>query len=332
MDWSKLDFGYVKTNGYISYHYSQGEWSKAQFVESETIPLHIASTALNYGQVAFEGLKAFRGIDGLLRVFRPQDNAKRMIRSANRILLESIPKNLFLEGIQQLVEKNKDFIPPYESGGSLYIRPLLIGSGEGLGITIPEEFTFILFANPVGSYYKGEGLKAVPSIILENCDRAAPHGLGSYKVAGNYAANMLALKEAKQKGFPINLYLDPKYNKYIDEFGTSNFIALKDNTYYTPLSDTILPSITNDSLATIAESIGMKVQKVPISYDQLHSFDQIAACGTAVVITPISKVVYKDETLYEKQEILDSLKKIYKIITDIQYGRQADDYSWCMIL
>ena len=333
IDWSRLSFSYLKTNGYVKYTWREGSWSKAELVESEYFPLHIASTALNYAQVCFEGLKAFRGRDGKVRIFRPRENAKRMINSSKRILLEAINEEIFLEGLEKLIEFNSEFIPPYESGGSLYIRPVLFGSGEGIGITVPEEFSFILFCSPVGLYYKTGNLESVESIILECYDRSAPYGLGAYKVAGNYASNMLPLKSAKEAGYPINLFLDPKENCYIDEFGTSNFFAIKENSYITPKSDTVLPSITNDSLATLAQEVLlMEYEKRPIHIDELSSFSQVAACGTAVVVAPIKKIVYRDKEVFSSSFIDERIKQLYKLIQEIQYGECEDQFNWCVSL
>ena len=256
-----------------------------------------------------------------------------MTRSAKRILLEPITEKLFIEGLKKLVEVNKEFIPPYSSGGSLYIRPILFGSGEGLGITVPKEFTFILFCSPVGPYYKSSSLESVSAIVLDNFDRVADRGLGSYKVAGNYAGNMLPLKKANKKGFAINLFLDPKENLYIDEFGTSNFAALKGNTYLTPKSDSILPSITNDSLSILAQDeLGLSIEKGKIHINDISNFDQIFACGTAVVLTPVNKIVYKNKEVFSSSYIDKKVQTLYKLIQDIQYGKSIDKFNWCLTL
>ena len=329
IDWEKLGFEYFETNVYVKCIYRNGKWTKPEIVTGNYIPVHIASTGLNYAQICFEGLKAFRGKDGQVRVFRPKENCKRMERSAEQILLECPSEELFLESLHLLIESNREFVPPYESGGSLYIRPLLYGSGEGLGISVPDEFTFIIYASPVGPYYKTDGLQSVEAVILNSYDRSAPNGLGSYKVAGNYSHNMLPLKKAKLMGYPINLFLDPKENRYIDEFGTSNFIALVNNEFITPKSETILPSITNDSLQILAQDLlGLKVTKRRIKYQEIKDFEQIAACGTAVVLTPISKVFYNDKELFSSDVIDDKLIKLYQNIKSIQYGDIEDKFGW----
>ena len=332
IDWEKLGFKYFETNGYVKCVYRNGKWTKLEFIKSNYIPIHIASTSLNYAQTCFEGLKAFKGKDEKIRVFRPQENYKRMERSAEQILLQCPSESLFLDALHLLIDNNREFVPPCKRG-SLYLRPLLYGSGEGLGISVPDEFTFIIYASPVGPYYKTDGLQSVEAVVLDSYDRSAPNGLGSYKVAGNYSHNMLPLKKAKSMGYPINLFLDPKDNRYIDEFGTSNFFALKEDEFITPKSKTILPSITNDSLQVLAQNLlGLKLKKRRIDYQEIKSFEQIAACGTAVVLTPISKIVYNEETLFSSNFIDNRLILLFESIKKIQYGDINDKFNWNIII
>lgn len=234
-------------------------------------------------------MKAFCGADGQIRLFRPEENAKRMQASAERLMMQAPSTELFIQCVQEAIRQNKEFVPPYGSGASLYIRPLLIGSGPQIGVKPAEEYTFLVFVMPVGPYYKG-GLTPIEAIIAYDYDRAAPLGVGSYKVGGNYAASIKAGHYAKSQGYSVELYLDAKEKKYIDECGTANFFAIKDGQYLTPKSDSILPSITNKSLRTLAEYNGLKVLERQIAVEELADVQEAGACGTAAVITPISKI------------------------------------------
>ena len=332
LDWKNLGFQYLDTHCHIKYTCTDGQWDTGELMDSPYLNIHIAATALHYGQAAFEGLKAFRGSDGEVRIFRPEKNAERMRTTARRTFMAEVPTELFVSAIKKVVTANEEFIPPYGTGGSLYIRPLLIGSGPKIGVEPSAEYSFIVLVNPVGAYYKG-GLNPVNAMVVNGYDRAAPNGVGHVKVAGNYAASLEPASVAKQAGFPINLYLDAKEHRFIDEFGTSNFIALKDNTYITPDSDSILPSITNMSLMQIAEDFGMKVERRPIEIDELNSFEQIAACGTAVVVTPVHKIVTANK-IYEVGDgtVTSQLQQLFDTVTGIQYGEIEDRHNWCELL
>ncbi|NQZ60538.1 MAG: branched-chain amino acid aminotransferase, partial [Lentisphaeraceae bacterium] len=265
-------------------------------------------------------------------LFRPDRNAHRLSQSSQRTLMAEVPENLFNEAVVRAVEENIDFVPPYESGGALYIRPLLIGSGARIGIDAADEYTFIVMVTPVGNYYKG-GLKPVDSIILDDYDRTAPHGTGAVKIAGNYAASYLPSKIAKEKGFAINLYLDSKEHKYVDEFGTSNFIGIKGNTYITPESETVLPSITNMSLMTIAEAMGMTVERRPVEFTEVGEFDAVGACGTAVVLTPIHKIFHGESVVTIGDGTVHAkLHELYDRIIAIQRGVAEDKFNWCLTI
>lgn len=330
IDWDKLGFSYIQTNSHIQYTWRNGKWDTGKLVREPYLNLHVAATALHYGQSAFEGLKAFCCKDETVRLFRPDENAKRLCTTASRICMAEVPEILFTEAVNRVIQDNKEFVPPYGTGGSLYVRPLLFGSGPQIGVNPAEEYTFIVMVLPVGPYYKG-GLKPVRAIVLENYDRAAPQGVGNVKVAGNYAASMKPHIRAKEAGFPIELYLDSREHKYIDEFGTSNFIGIKDGeTYVTPTSSSILPSITNKSLQQLAKDLGMTVETRPIEFEEISSFTEVGACGTAVVVTPISEIIRGDRIL--KTGPRDScgpvLQKLYSQMTAIQYGEAKDPYGW----
>ena len=246
--------------------------------------------------------------------------------------MAEVPEELFVEAVKRAVTENADYIPPYESGGALYIRPLLIGSGPRIGIQPADEYTFIVLVIPVGNYYKG-GLKPVDAVIIDGYDRCAPGGTGDVKVAGNYAASLEPGKIAKDKGFPINLYLDAREHKYIDEFGTSNFIAIQGEKYITPDSRTVLPSITNKSLMTIAEDMDMTVERRAVEFSEVSNFEAVGACGTAVVLTPVDKI-YHGESVTEIGDgtVHPKLMELYNQMTAIQRGNTEDKHNWCVTL
>ena len=332
MDWSNLTFQYYDVNAHVEYIWQNGAWDQGKLVEKAEITIHVGAQCLHYGQAAFEGLKAYRGKDGKIRIFRLDENAKRLASSANRTMMAEVSEELFKEAVIKAVEANEEFVPPYGTGGSLYIRPLLIGSGPMLAVAPANEYRLLVVVTPVGTYYK-DGVKAVDACVVEGYDRAAPGGVGHVKVAGNYAASLLPAKEARDKGFPINIYLDSKEHSFIDEFGTSNFIAIKGNTYITPDSPSILPSITNKTLITLAEDQGMKVERRPVRLDEIEDFEQIAACGTAVIVTPIHKIVTAEKTYTVGDGSLHpKLEELYKTILAIQYGEIEDKFNWNTVL
>ena len=247
MDWSNIGFGYRKTNGNVRCHYKDGAWGAVEVTADENINIHMAATCLHYGQSAFEGLKAFRGKDGKIRIFRLDANAERLQSSCDGILMPRISAELFREMVTKVVSLNEEFVPPYESGASLYIRPLLIGTSAQVGVNPSKEYLFVIFVTPVGPYFK-KGFAVNDVVIYRHYDRAAPFGTGRFKVGGNYAAGMKASCQAHGEGYACEMYLDAKEKKYIDECGAANFFGIKENTYVTPKSTSILPSITNKSL------------------------------------------------------------------------------------
>ena len=230
INWSELSFGYMKTDYNVRCYYRDGKWGELEVSSSELINLHMASTCLHYGQESFEGLKVFKGKDGKARVFRMDENAKRMQSSCRGIMMPELPVEKFEEAVRKVVKLNERFIPPYESGASLYVRPLLIGLGAQVGVRPATEYLFIVFVTPVGPYFK-DGFKPTPVVILRGYDRAAPLGTGTYKVGGNYAASLAAGEKAHELGYSAVLYLDAKEKKYVDECGPANFFGIKDNRY-----------------------------------------------------------------------------------------------------
>jgi len=234
-DWANLPFGYIPTDYNVRCYYRNGEWGEIEVSSSETINLHMAATCLHYGQESFEGQKAFRCPDGKIRIFRIEDNATRMQSTSRGILMPEMPTEKFVEMVKKVVKLNERFVPPYESGAALYIRPLLIGTGAQVGVKPAEEYLFVIFVTPVGPYFKG-GFATTNFVITREFDRAAPHGTGTFKVGGNYAASLRASKWAHDAGYSAEFYLDAKEKKYIDECGAANFFGIKDNTYITPKS------------------------------------------------------------------------------------------------
>ncbi len=335
IDWRNLPFGYLKTDYNVRTYFREGKWGETEVTDSEQVSMHIAATCLHYGQESFEGLKAFRGKDDKIRIFRWEDNAQRMYETAEYILMQPVPKDIFLRSIVTAIKKNEKFIPPYGTGASLYVRPLLIGTGPQVGVKPAEEFLFMVFVTPVGPYFK-TGFNPVDVQIVTDYDRAAPHGTGHVKVGGNYAAGMFSGERAHQEGFTTVLFLDAKEKKYIDECGPANFFGIKGNTYITPDSPSVLPSVTNKSLMTLAHDMGMKVEKRKISIDEISEMDEIGACGTAAVITPIRKLVDREtgKTWHfcKDGKAGPVSTKLYKKLQGIQLGDEPDKFNWNYIV
>lgn len=335
IDWANLSFGYMPTDYNVRYNYRNGSWGELEISSSEYINMHMAATCLHYGQEAFEGLKAFRGKDGKIRVFRLDENAARLQSTCRGILMPELSTEKFRDAILKVIKLNERFVPPYESGASLYIRPLLIGTGAQVGVHPASEYMFIVFVTPVGPYFKG-GFSTNPYVIIRQYDRSAPLGTGVYKVGGNYAASLRANKMAHDMGYSCEFYLDAKEKKYIDECGAANFFGIKNNTYVTPLSTSILPSITNKSLMTLAEEMGLTVERRQILEEELDTFEEAGACGTAAVISPIQRI---DDPEKNRSYIISKDGKPGKICTQlynklraIQYGDEPDKYGWVTIV
>lgn len=335
MDWSNLGFGYIRTDYNVRCRYSNGAWGDIEECTDENINIHMAATCLHYGQDAFEGLKAFRGKDGKIRIFRLEANAERLQSSCDGIMMPRVSTELFREMVKKVVGLNERFVPPYESGASLYIRPLLIGISPQVGVSPSTEYLFVIFVTPVGPYYKA-GFATNNCVIYRNIDRAAPLGTGRYKVGGNYASGMKASHAAHVQGYACEIYLDAKEKKYIDECGAANFIGIKDNRYITPLSTSILPSITNNSLMQIARDMGLVVEQRPVLLEEVSGFDEAGACGTAAVISPIGRIddAETGETFVISKDGTPGpvLTSLYHELRAIQYGDVEDKYGWVTIL
>lgn len=335
IDWSNIGFGYMPTDYNVRCYYRDGKWGDIEVSTSDKIEMHIAATALHYGQEIFEGLKAFRGKDGKIRIFRPWENARRIRESARGILMAEIPEDKFIEMVTKVVELNERFVPPYGSGASLYIRPLEIGMSARVGVKPADEYCFMVLVTPVGPYFKG-GFKPTNICIMRQYDRVAPCGTGRWKVGGNYAASLTAGEHAHELGYSAVLYLDPKEKKYLDECGPANFYAIKDGKYITPKSDSILPSITNDTLMQLARDFGMEVEQRHITVDEIPDFQEAAACGTAAVTSPVGEI--DDLDTGKKYVIAKDGKpgpittRFYDILEAIRLGEAEDPHGWNLVL
>ena len=331
--WSELSFGYMPTDYNVRCCYRNGKWGEIEVCSDEYIKHHMAATCLHYGQEAFEGLKAYRCPGGKVRVFRVDANAVRLQSTCRGIMMPELPTELFEEMVKKVVRLNQEYIPTYESGATLYIRPLLFGTSAQVGVRPAEEYMFIIFGTPVGPYFKG-GFSTNPYVIIRDYDRSAPLGAGIYKEGGNYAASLRANHLAHEKGYACEFYLDAKEKKYMDECGAANFFGIKNNTYVTPKSTSILPSITNKSLMQLAEDLGMKVERRQIPEDELDSFEEAGACGTAAVISPISYIddldTGKRYNFGEKPGPIS--KHLYDTLRGIQYGTIEDKHGWTTVV
>lgn len=331
IDWKKLPFGYYPTDYNVRCYFRDGKWGEIEVTSSDKIELHMAATALHYGQELFEGLKAFRGIDGKVRIFRLNDNAERVRSSAKGILMEPVPEDIFCKMCEMAVKLNERFIPPYGSGASLYIRPLEIGLSPSIGVKAASEYMFIVMVTPVGPYFK-TGFGCTDICIMRDYDRVAPRGTGRFKIGGNYAASLVAGEHAHELGCSAVLYLDPKEKKYLDECGPANFFAIIDGKYVTPKSDSILPSITNRALMTLARDLGIEVEERHIAVEELENATEAGACGTAAVISPVGHI--RDIDTGKVYQIAKDGKpgpistKLYNALNAIRLGEAPDKFNW----
>lgn len=335
LDWSNLSFGYIPTDYNVRCYYRNGKWGEIEVSQSETIDLHIAATSLHYGQEIFEGLKAFKGKDGKIRIFRLEENARRIADSARGLMMEPVPAELFAEMVKKVVKLNERFVPPYGSGASLYIRPLELGTSAQVGVKPATEYVFLILVTPVGPYFK-EGFKPTNICIMREFDRVAPKGTGRWKVGGNYAASLAAGDKAHTLGYSAVLYLDPKEKKYLDECGPANFFAIKDGRYITPQSESILPSITNMSLMQLARDMGIEVEQRHITIDELEHIQEAAACGTAAVASPVAEI---DDLDTGRKYIVAADGKpgpvttaLYNKLRAVQLGDEPDTHGWVTVL
>lgn len=337
LNWSELGFELRPTRSHLQITYKDGKWGEPELIQGEPyIRLHIGATALHYGQACFEGLKAFcHNENNEVFIFRPQENAQRMQSSCRRVMMPELPTELFVQAVREVVRDNIEYVPPYGSGGALYIRPLLFGSGPRIGLQPADEYTFIILVMPVGDYYKGGLSTPVHGMLIQDFDRAAPRGVGNVKVAGNYAADLLPNMLSKKQGYPIGLYADAATQEYVEEFSTSNFVGISGNKYITPKSSSVLPSITNKSLMQIAKDMGMTVEEREVRLDELEDMDEVLAVGTAVVVTPVGSITRLDRenkphtyTFGDPDTVGPVTQKLYDRVRAIQSGEEEDKFGW----
>lgn len=333
LDWSSLGFDYRKTDWNARYSFTDGKWSEMQLTDDEYIKVHMSASCLHYGVELFEGLKAFRGIDGKIRLFRPDENAKRLQSSAERLCLPVPTIEMIVDACVEVVKRNEKYVPPYGTGASFYLRPVMFGTSVGLGVKPSKDALLIIYGSPVGAYFKS-GIKPMLVAIDREQDRAAPRGTGDVKVGGNYASSLLSGEKAHGLGYSNVMYLDAAEHKYIDECGAANFFGIKEGTYVTPKSTSVLPSITNKSLRRLAEDMGLTVEERKIPIEELRTFDECGACGTAAVISPIGKIfdMQTNEVYEYGSEVGKTTMRLYQALQDVQYGRSVDKHDWCVIV
>lgn len=330
INWDELGFNYIKTDfRYISV-WKDGNWDDGELTEDNMLRISEASTALHYGQQCFEGLKAYRTKDGSIQLFRVNRNAARMNDSCRKLLMPEIPEEKFIDACMQVVKANERFVPPYGSGGTLYLRPFMIGVGDNIGVKPAPEYIFSVFCVPVGAYFKG-GLAPV-NFMISDFDRAAPYGTGQQKVGGNYAASMEPHKIAAERGFADCIYLDPATHTKIEEVGAANFFGIThDNKFITPNSSSILPSITKYSLLELAKDyLHLEVIEGDVYIDEIDQFKEAGACGTAAVITPIGGIEYKGKlhVFHSETEVGPLTRKLYDLLVGIQFGDVEGPEGW----
>ena len=331
LDWRSLGFGYIKTPYRYVSDFKAGKWDEGCLTEDDKIVMSECAGVLQYAQTVFEGLKAYTTVDGRIVTFRPDLNAKRMIESAKRLEMPVFPKERFLEAVDKVVAANKDYVPPYGSGATLYLRPYMFGSSEVIGVKPAKDYQFRLFATPVGPYFKG-GAKPI-NIRVCDFDRAAPRGTGHIKAGLNYAMSLHAIVDAHENGFDENMYLDSATRTYVEETGGANFIFVtKDKKIVTPKSESILPSITRRSLCYVAEKyLGLTVEHRQVKLSELKDFAECGLCGTAAVISPVGKINdHGKEICFPSgmEKMGEVTQMLYDTLTGIQMGRLEAPEGW----
>lgn len=331
IDWGSLGFGYVQTEYRYVAKYKDGKWDEGGLVTDANIVLNECACVFQYAQTCFEGLKAYHTEDGRIVCFRSDLNAARMKESCERLEMPVFPEEKFVEAVKMLVKANADYVPPYGTGATLYIRPFMIGTNSVIGVKPAQEFEFRMFCTPVGPYFKG-GAKPI-SIKVSDFDRAAPRGTGHIKAGLNYAMSLYPIVKAHEEGFAENMYLDPETRTKVEETGGANFMFVtKDGTFVTPKSDSILPSITRRSLMVVAEKyVGMKVEHREVLFDEVKDFAECGLCGTAAVISPVGHIYDHGKDIYfpsGMEEMGPWTKKLYDALTGIQMGRIEGPEGW----
>ena len=331
IDWSNIGFGYVQTDKRYVANYKDGAWDKGALTDDPNIVMNECAGVLQYAQTCFEGLKAYTTEDGHIVTFRPDLNAERLMDSAARLEMPQLPKEQFIDAVDQVVKANAGYVPPYGSGATLYIRPYMFGINPVIGVKPADEYQFRMFCTPVGPYFKG-GAKPI-TIRVSDFDRAAPHGTGHVKAGLNYAMSLHAIVDAHQQGYDENVYLDAATRTKIEETGGANIIFVtKDNKVVTPKSDSILPSITRRSLMYVAEHyLGLEVEQREVYLDEVKDFAECGLCGTAAVISPVGKIVdHGKEICFPSgmEEMGPVTKTLYETLTGIQMGRIEAPEGW----
>ena len=335
IDWSNLGFGYVKTDYRYVSNFKNGAWDEGTLSTDDMVTISECACVLQYAQTVFEGMKAYTTEDGHIVVFRPDLNAERMENSAKRLEMPVFPKDRFVDAIVKLVEANADYVPPYGSGATLYIRPYMFGTNAVIGVKPADEYQFRAFCTPVGPYFKG-GVKPI-TIRVSDFDRAAPRGTGHIKAGLNYAMSLHAIMDAHRQGFDENMYLDPATRTKVEETGGANFLFVtKDNKVVTPKSDSILPSITRRSLVYGAkEYLGLEVEEREVYFDEVKDFAECGLCGTAAVISPVGKIVDHGKEICMPSGMTEMgpvTKKLYETLTGIQMGRLEAPEGWIKVI
>ena len=331
IDWSNLGFGYVKTDKRFVANYKNGAWDNGVNTDDDKVVISECAGVLQYSQSCFEGMKAYTTENGHTVIFRPDMNASRMADSCRRLEMPVFPEDKFVEAIAETVRANEDWVPPYGSGASLYIRPYMFGSNPVIGVKPADEYQFRVFTTPVGPYFKG-GAKPL-TIKVSDFDRAAPHGTGHIKAGLNYAMSLHAIVTAHAEGYAENMYLDPATRTKVEETGGANFLFVtKDGKVVTPKSDSILPSITRRSLVHVAkEYLGLEVEEREVLFDEVKDFAECGLCGTAAVISPVGKIVDHGKEIClpsGMDEMGPVTKKLYETLTGIQMGRIEAPKGW----
>lgn len=335
IDWANLGFAYAETaKRYVS-NYKDGKWDDGILTEDANVVLNECAGVLQYAQTVFEGLKAYTTEDGHIVTFRPDLNADRLESSAKRLEMPVFPKDRFVEAVHQVVKANADYVPPYGSGATLYIRPYMFGTNPVIGVKPADEYQFRIFTTPVGPYFKG-GVRPL-TIRVSDFDRAAPHGTGHIKAGLNYAMSLYAIVNAHEEGYDENMYLDPGTRTKVEETGGANFIFVtKDNKVVTPKSDSILPSITRRSLIYVAKAyLGLEVEEREVLFEEVKDFAECGLCGTAAVISPVGKIVDhgKEICLPSGMEAMGPItQKLYDTLTGIQMGRLEAPEGWIHVI
>lgn len=335
IDWSNLGFGYIPTGERYVSNYKDGKWDDGVMTTDSTITMSECAGVLQYAQTVFEGLKAYTTVDGKIVVFRPDLNAQRLEESAKRLEIPAFPQERFLDAVEKVVKANADYVPPYGTGATLYLRPFIFGSSSVIGVKPAEEYQFRVFATPVGPYFKG-GAKPI-TIKVSDFDRAAPHGTGHIKAGLNYAMSLHAIVTAHEEGFDENMYLDAATRTKVEETGGANFLFVtKDGKVVTPKSNSILPSITRRSLMYVAEHyLGLEVEQREVYFDEVKEFAECGLCGTAAVISPVGKIVdHGKEICFPSgmDEMGPVTKKLYETLTGIQMGRIEAPEGWIKVI